>query len=244
MCILKSQQPSPMCLVPMTALAPYLPQDPAPLIPAELYDAACRPASIYLDERLGPGSRRTMEGALNVIAGLLTNGQATARTCPWAALRYEWTAKLPQRLASMEYKRTTIAKQLAALRGVLKEAWRLGLMDADTYQRASDIQPPRGESLAPGTGRAITRAELAALFAVGRADTAPRGRRDAAFIAVLYGAGLRRAEAVSLRLSDVDLAGGALTVRGKGGKTRRVYLASGAFRFQYGRFLNERRCSN
>lgn len=45
---------------------------------------------------------------------------------------------------------------------------------------------------------------------------------------VLYGSGLRRAEAAALDLSDLDLAAGSLAVRhGKGNKARQVYLASG-----------------
>ena len=110
-----------------------------------------------------------MEGALDVVASILTHGQATARTCPWAGLRYEWTAKLPHQLSDRGYSRATIQKQLAALRGVLREAWRLGLMDAETFQRATDIRPPKGQGLAPGAGRAITRVgslrDLATVYA-------------------------------------------------------------------------------
>lgn len=199
-----------------------------PLDAADAYDVACRPAIVYLDDRLGAGSRRAMEGALDVLASILTHGQATARTCPWAGLRYEWTAKLPHQLADRGYSRASIQKQLAALRGVLREAWRLGLMDAEAFQRATDIRPPRGQGLAPAAGRAITRGQLVALFDACRADLGPAGRRDAAVMAILYGAGLRRAECAGLTLADINVTDGVLTVRGKGGKTRTAYLAVGA----------------
>jgi|GEM_PF-6521889 len=45
-----------------------------------------------------------------------------------------------------------VGKQLAALRGVPREAWRLGIMDADTYQRAADVRAPKGEGLTPAAG--------------------------------------------------------------------------------------------
>jgi site-specific recombinase XerC len=53
-------------------------------------------------------------------------------------------------------------------------------------------------------------------------------RGDAALLAVLYGGGLRRAEAVALDVAHVDTTDGALVARGKGDKERRVYLAPDA----------------
>jgi len=118
----------------------------------------------------------------------------------------------------------TIRLYLAALRGVLRECWRLGHTDAETYRRAADIAPVRGET-AP-RGRALSADEIRALFAVCRRDATPAGRRDAALLAVLYGAGLRRSEASGLDIRDYTVATGALQVRhGKGDKARLVYLA-------------------
>src|SRR5690606_8589540 len=46
--------------------------------------------------------------------------------------------------------------------------------------------------------------------------------RDAAVISLMYGCGLRIAEALSLTRAEAPLVPGALTVTGKGGKTRQV----------------------
>ena len=52
-----------------------------------------------------------------------------------------------------------------------------------------------------------------------------RGLRDRALIEILYGTGMRRAEAAGLTLSDCDLKEGTLLIRqGKGGKDRMVPL--------------------
>ena len=65
--------------------------------------------------------------------------------------------------------------------------------------------------------------------AASTAPNSPAGVRDAALIAILYSAGLRRSEVVKLLVSDYDLAEGSLTVRGgKGGKDRVCYISESA----------------
>ena len=115
---------------------------------------------------------------------------------------------------------------ICALRQILKECWRLGDMDAETYHRAADLRPVRGERLP--AGRALSRGELQAIFSSCKADRTAAGARDAALLSVLYGAGLRRSEAVALDLGDYDAETGALRVlHAKGRKQRQVYVPQG-----------------
>ncbi len=100
-----------------------------------------------------------------------------------------------------------------------------GLMCAEDLQRAIDLPAVRGERLP--RGRALSRGELRALFESCRSGE-PSDLRDAALIGVLYAAGLRRAEVVSLDVSDYDPETGALIVRGKGNKERNAYIDDGA----------------
>jgi len=161
-----------------------------------------------------------------------------AETLAWHQLRYEHTQVVRAVLAD-RYAAATVNKMLSALRGVLRECWRLGLISADDYQRAADLATVKGSTLP--RGRALAAGELRALLADCAADLGenrnPRqgsrrfaaGRRDAAIVATLYAGGLRRAEAVALDLSDYAINTGQLTVRaGKGNKARLVYAQGGA----------------
>jgi integrase/recombinase XerD len=181
------------------------------------------PAVVYL-ARLAPSGRRSQRSALTTIAGLLTSGRADVGSLPWQELRYVHTQAVRTLLAD-RYAPATVNRQLSALRGVLRECWRLGLTSAEDYRRAADLEPVRGSTLP--AGRALTSGELAALFAScagGRAGDV----RDAALLAVLYGAGLRRAEAVGLDLDDYDRCEAQLAVRrGKGHKARMAYATGG-----------------
>jgi integrase/recombinase XerD len=60
------------------------------------------------------------------------------------------------------------------------------------------------------------------------AGTEPRDLRDRALLELLYGCGLRAAEACDLRLRDVRLEAGSLRVTGKGGKQRVVPIGGAA----------------
>jgi integrase len=115
---------------------------------------------------------------------------------------------------------------LAALRRVLKEAWRLGQMSAENFHRAADVPTIKAQTLP--RGRALSSGELRALFE-SCADGTKAGVRDAALMAILYAGGLRRSEAVGFDLSDFNPEDGALTVRGgKGRKDRVVYASNGS----------------
>lgn len=182
------------------------------------------PAAVYL-AGLSTGSRRTMRQALNTVAGILSDGQADAELLPWGGVRYQHVQAVRAKLAET-YAPATANKALSALRGVLREAWRLGHLDAETYHRAADVKAVRGETLP--RGRELTVGELTALFRACAADASPSGARDAALLSVLYGGGLRRSEAVALDLEDYDVDTGELRVRqGKGNKARLVYATNG-----------------
>jgi integrase len=183
------------------------------------------PAAVYL-ARLAPGSRRTMRAALDLVAAMLTSGAADAQTLDWSRLRYQHAQAVRSSLAE-RYKPATVNKALSALRGVLREAWRLGLTTSEDYRRAADLEAVKGESLPPG--RALNAGELKALLGACSADETAAGARDACMIALLYGGGLRRSEAVALDVSDYDLTSGMLVVRhGKGNRDRVVYATNGA----------------
>ncbi len=195
----------------------------AVLVPIELPPDRS-PALVYL-ARLSASSRRVMGAALNGIAAAITSGHCDAVTCPWGALRYQHTVAIRTKLAE-RYAPATANQHLAALRGTLKECWRLDLMDAEDYHRAVDLPAVRGETLP--AGRELDAGELRALFGLCAEDKGPAGPRDAALLAILYAGGLRRSEAAALDLSDFDSNTGALTVRnGKGRKARQVYATNG-----------------
>lgn len=181
------------------------------------------PALVYLAS-LGPGSRRTMRETLNTLAQALgavpqelPNGQdVTGVMFPWGDVRYGHAAFLRSWLME-HYAPATVNKMLSALRGVLKQAWLLGLMTAEEYQRAAQVKNVSGHGLQ--AGRALSTGELAALVDTCRADRSPAGARDAALVAVMYLAGLRRGSVVALDVDDYDPQTGDLKIRtAKGGK--------------------------
>lgn len=179
------------------------------------------PAAVYLGS-LGIGSYSTMESALNAIARLLTNGECDAMTLDWAALRYQHTAAVRAALMK-KHAPSTVNKMLCALRRVLKEALKLDLIEMNHYIKAVDLAPVHGT--AGLSGRALSSSEIAALMRVCHEDTTLLGARDAALIALLRGAGLRRAEAVNLDFKDFKSGDSSIHIRnGKGGKDRTVYL--------------------
>ena len=181
------------------------------------------PAALYM-ANLSKGSQG-MRQCLDTIARIL-DAQHDAESYPWETVTYR--ESMAVRLALVErYKPSTVNKMLSTLRGVLKQTWRLGLIDADTYHRAAAVENVRASNLL--SGRALDVDEIGQLFKTCAADQTAKGARDAAILAVFYGCGLRRGELVRLDVEDVDLEDGSILVEGKRRRQRTVYLTeSGA----------------
>jgi integrase/recombinase XerD len=189
---------------------------PAPLAPSR------HPAAVYL-AGLAPGSRRAQAAALDVCATLASGGRASAAILDWCTVDYAVAIAIRTALLA-RYAPRTVNRHLAALRGVLRAARRLGLMPAEQAIAAAEVHGVREpDELA---GHALTPEHLATLVTTTMADSTPCGWRDTALIAVLAAGGLRRAEAATLERTAIE--GDVLAVTGKRGKLRRVPLPPSA----------------
>lgn len=155
----------------------------------------------------------------------MSSGPADVRSFPWASLRYAHMQAIRAALAE-RYAPRTVNRHLSAVRGVLREAWRMGQIDSDAYQHARAVEGVRGSRLP--AGRDVSMRERQKLFDACAADPIrARGARDAAMLGLLAGTGVRRAEVVALDLVHVR-EDGAVRVLGKGNNERLVFLVDGA----------------
>lgn len=179
------------------------------------------PATVYL-AALAPSGRRTMAARLTMAAKLMGGDPSSV---DWSALRFEHVTALRSRLSELGRAPASINATLSALRGVARAAWQLRIMSADDYHLIAGVKNMRGTRLP--AGRALTPGEIGALLNTCAGDETAAGARDAAIIALLYGAGLRRSEAAALDLIHYNSVTGELKVRGKGDAERLVPLEAG-----------------
>lgn len=114
----------------------------------------------------------------------------------------------------------TIARRLASLKSLVKLA-RLTLGVTWSIEVDGPRPEPRVDVRGPDP------AEFKKLWKAAKAGDAPRDRRNRAIVAVLYGLGLRRSEAVGLDLVDVDFRAAEVLVLGKGRREKtRIALSA------------------
>ncbi len=112
----------------------------------------------------------------------------------------------------------TRARHLSAVRSFFKFLRRRHGVENNAAKLLGSpkTSPPLPRALSPPDARAVA-------HDIGEAsDTAQTQARDTALFTLLYGCGLRIAEALSLNVADAPRAGQPLRVRGKGGKERLV----------------------
>lgn len=215
------------------------------------------PYRVYLGQLTGE-TLRTIRGCLDRLARILAGVRldepspedvergvpvVTGAWVPWWELRYEGTAALRAVMLDIGWSPSHINKHLSALRRVLKESWRLGLMIAEDYHRAIDLEPVKAKR--EPAGRDVAETELDALLAT--CDASPLGIRDAAVIALVYVTGIRRSEAAALTLASYSTVTRSIRLVGKGNKERVVPVSEAALPWLHGwlrlRAASQGRCS-
>lgn len=214
-------------------------------------DPAQDPYLVYLSGfRPGSESRRAMRRCLNQVTALyLTDAGRVAEldaAAPpgrvpadlygagmgraWWEMRYADTARVRALLIEKGGAPASIQQALTAMRQCLHHARRLGLMGADEYASAVDLDPVRGHR--EPAGRNIHPAELAAMLEACYKDpNVILGHRDAALLAMLHSTGIRRDEAGSVLIEKYDPRERSQLVTGKGNKQRTVFYHEAAIPF-------------
>jgi integrase len=133
-------------------------------------------------------------------------------------LLMEYRAQMIERNLSA----STINVRLAAVRKLIGEARRNGIINGEQAARMADI--PNIRQQGTRLGNWLTREQARELLTVPDRATL-KGKRDAAILALLVGCALRRAELAALKMEDIQQREGRWVIadlRGKGGRIRTV----------------------
>jgi integrase/recombinase XerD len=139
----------------------------------------------------------------------------------WSGVSGELAAEWIRSLSAADYTVASLARKLAALRGLARHLVREGVR-ADEFTEL--ITGPRLVRRVPGS---LNASEVDRLLAA-PAGGDPYCVRDRAILEVFYSSGLRVSELLGLTLQQVDLEHGFVRVFGKGSKERLVPLGSKA----------------
>ncbi|HEY3038181.1 MAG TPA: site-specific tyrosine recombinase XerD [Pyrinomonadaceae bacterium] len=116
---------------------------------------------------------------------------------------------------------SSVARAVSAARGF----FRFLMLDGHIkHHPAEDLNTPQRFSYLP---KFLTEEEIDRLFATPDVST-QEGIRDRAMLELMYAAGLRVSELVTLKQTEVDIHSGVVTCHGKGSKERRVPVGKSA----------------
>lgn len=198
------------------------------------------PARLYLATLAQSGQRSAESQLRKVAVSFGYQGDAAIDHMPWHQIRAEHLQALLNALRDAvienaaprsgevtrqrSYSPATINLVRDLLRGVAGQAFDLRLLSAEEFERIKRVPRVRGSRLL--AGRHLEAGELFALLGACD-DGTVLGVRDAAILALLYGAGLRRETVANLTLDNLDLERAEVRFVGKGNKEHAVPLPYG-----------------
>ena len=181
----------------------------------------------FLASRVSPRTKTTMRAGLDRVGRLLGT---PAEAIPWHELRFEHTDALRAALLNegSGYGRATVLVTLAALKGVLRQAFRMRLMTADDFANATtwDKLPP-DNSL---SGREVLQEEIEKIQAYIATERGAYGTYLEAVFTLLLGTGLREIEASHLARDAFNVDARTIKVLRKGGKWAELPLGDAEVR--------------
>lgn len=114
----------------------------------------------YLGRLNTPLSRESMLRRLNIVGRMLSDDTLEALHFPWHQLTYVQLLAVRAKLMQ-GHSPQTCNVTLYAVKGVLKECWRMGYLTAEAHLRATDV--PQVKGVRVPTGRALEGHELTQL---------------------------------------------------------------------------------
>lgn len=178
------------------------------------------PAKMYLAQLPAPRSRENMGYALGRVARDIFHVEGI-ENAPWHDLRAKHIDLMVAMLREEGAKTNTTNQYISAMKGVSRQSFKLGLVDAGIWMRVDMVKCKKARD--KKVGRALSDEEVAMLLRACRDDdNIYLGLRDSAMFALMAWAGLRIIDTQRLLISDIIDGGKFLLVHRKGGKEQRL----------------------
>lgn len=123
----------------------------------------------------------------------------------WQLVSFEIVNQYSKWLKQQSYTASSVARKVAAIKSFFHYLLAKGLISADP---TSNLDSPKVKKRLPKT---LSSEEVERLLAAPTKKQSPKYLRDTALLNVLYATGMRVTEAVTLKVSDVDLDGAMIT---------------------------------
>lgn len=130
----------------------------------------------------------------------------------YAMINHQTVREYLIHLQNNDFKRSTIARKLAAIRSLVKYLCKIGIY---TSNPIAAVSTPKQDKTLP---QFLYTQEIELLLAA--PDNSYLGIRDRAIMELLYATGMRVSELVGLNMDDIDMEEELVKVWGKGGKER------------------------
>lgn len=173
------------------------------------------PALLYLFSLDSEVTRRNSHYTLNRLCKIL-DPESDYNSFDWSSLNYQIVLTLRKKLVDDNFNKGSINTYISVIKGVCRECYSLGLMTYEANNKIQCIKRIKNQRFP--SGRSLTPKEISNIIDKCFQQKTTTGIRNAAIVAIAYGAGLRALEIAGLKLNQLQNNG--IRIVGKGNKER------------------------